>query len=242
MRSLVVAGLIFAVTPFSIFAQSKIRLPKIEPFGYDGFRLMLQQQGLTNVQLQLASAMQTPEETVVVFLGDLSQAFRIRHELTEFVDHGGALLVATDLGGNRKPIRLPWMYSSTFLAERMRFRPGDLFLAGYEDCPRVTRIAPAAASGLFEGVESLAANRPGYLRASSEVQAVAWLPRAVGSDRAEALIATARKGTGRLLLIADHSLLINEMLVHADNARFASNVASWLTENGPTKTVGFLPG
>ena len=31
-------------------------------------------------------------------------------------------------------------------------------------------------------------------------------------------------------MVADHSLFINEMLMHGDNAKLASNLATWLCE------------
>jgi hypothetical protein len=47
---------------------------------------------------------------------------------------------------------------------------------------------------------------------------------------------------GKMLVLADHSVFINDMLLQADNAnwKFAENVASWLTDNGKRKQILFI--
>ena len=47
------------------------------------------------------------------------------------------------------------------------------------------------------------------------------------------------RGGGQLLLMADHSILINGMLWHGDNARLAVNLADWLS-TGERKEVAFI--
>ena len=48
-----------------------------------------------------------------------------------------------------------------------------------------------------------------------------------------------KRGGGRLVLMADHSILINGMLWHGDNARLAVNLADWLS-TGERKEVAFI--
>lgn len=226
-------------------ALAEFSPPKVEPFGLDGFRLMLQQQGLDTVQLRLKSAMQAPDETVIVLIGDISESLRITLGLTAFVNDGGALLVATDLGGpsSRGTKRMPWLYRSEFLSTPIAFSSDARLQPKLSDCPVVTNLDRKHSPDLFDGVRSIVANRPGYLGLSDYVQGVAWLPKAAGRARQVSnreslpLMAVNRLGKGRLLLVADHSIFINEMLIQGDNAQFASNVAHWLVADGNRKRL-----
>ena len=201
---------------------------------------MLQQKGLETVQVRLAAAMEAPEETVIVLMGDLREAERISQGLARFVQDGGALLVATDLGGgtSRQSRRLRWLFGTEFRYSDMRFAGHDQLASKYSDCPLVTDLDRSPEPDLFAGVQSIAANRPGYLQTSNQVHGIAWLPQSTpnGQDPV-ALMGSRRVGKGRMLLVADHSVFINEMLIHADNARFASNVTHWLTADGNRKQV-----
>ena len=47
---------------------------------------------------------------------------------------------------------------------------------------------------------------------------------------------------GRLLVLGDHSLFINGMLWHGDNAMFALNVTSWLAEGGRDQVLFVVNG
>lgn len=53
------------------------------------------------------------------------------------------------------------------------------------------------------------------------------------------VVAAATPPQGRLLLVADHSVFINEMLMHGDNAIFAWNCVNWLCE-GDRKRLVFM--
>ena len=198
---------------------------------------MLQQQGLSATQTQIATALANPTDTVVVVVGDLTTANLIfERQLDPFVDAGGALLVASDSLSNTRvpgqpvnvaPIRgcriKRWNGLSAREVERHGFE-------GYDDCAVVTRFDREGYSDLFNGVDSIVANRPGRVLIQGQgrnTRPAAWLP----PGRRYPLVAISRSRLsrdGRMIIVADHSLFVNEMLIHADNARFASNVAEWL--------------
>lgn len=196
-------------------------MPKINRFGFDGFRLMLQQHDLTTLQTSTDETFGSPTETAVVLVGNLDQASVLFDELQTFVLNGGATLVATDLG-TRRPL-----FGVKFNAGPVQ--TVDDAYRGLHDCPVVTRIDRA--SVVTRGVRRIVTNRPGYLSFGrrGQLEVCCSLP---ATDRQRRRLMGYRHfpGRGRILLVADHSLFINEMLMHGDNAKLASNVATWLCE------------
>lgn len=221
-------------------AQLLPKIPQIQPFGIDGFRLMLQQRGLRATPDRVGTALnEKPEETVAVVIGNLKTAAEggglrndgrgIQDQLTNFVRTGGALLVASDLRGQR--IRKASI-CNTWVREQQRWLSGKKEMEQYAyhdfpDCPVVSRFGRGKEPELFEGVQNLVTNRPGAIRNSDQATNVAWLPMS-GSP---ALMCVKRQGKGKMLFVADHSLFVNEMLVHGDNARFVNNVTEWLCDS-----------
>lgn len=220
----------------SVDAQQLPTFPQLKPFGIDGFRLMLQQRGLTAAPDRLGTALNKDQtSTVAVVLGDLKSVIRIRQQLNNFVLNGGALLIASDHRGQnlpRTPICGTWVRPAPVLGSVSRRKHG---YRSYADCPIVTRFDKELEPNLFAGVNSIVTNRPAQIQSSSSVEKIAWMP----SSRTELpLMARFRaKEFGRMLFVADHSIFINEMLVHGDNALFANNVTEWLCEGGQRKTL-----
>ena len=122
------------------FAQ---KMPKVEPFGIDGFRLMLQQQGLEATQTGVGSAFDHPTETVLVLIGDLSPALSMRGQVNKFLHEGGAALVATD-GGGQEGRTIPWPSPTGNTVFRFirpfRVRDRSECYQGHTDCPIVTEF------------------------------------------------------------------------------------------------------
>lgn len=216
-----VIGLLTVCVVGSAFCQLP-KLPKIERFGIDGFRLMLQQHGLRATQDEVGTAFDSPEETVAILLGDLTDVRRIAAQLNRFINTGGALLIATDVRDSPAPGAVIRATRPIAASDRQK-----LGYRGFNDCPIVTNV-DRNSTPLFDGVSSIVTNRPGRLQCANSVKPIAWLP----SARQPPLMAIYENGPGRLLVIADHSLFINEMLVHGDNAAFANNVCRWLCESG----------
>lgn len=209
-------------------------LPKIKQFGIDGFRLMLQNKGLKATQHRIRTALDLePEQTVAIILGDLRTVTRIRGQIEDFVNNGGALLIASDLRGmqvDRTPICGAWVRPTPALIGPQRTAHA---YRKYADCPIVSDFELSHTEALFAGVRSIVANRPGEVDCVGDVRQIAWLPTPGNPP----LMATYQQNSGRMLFVADHSIFINEMLVHGDNARFVNNVADWLCEGGKRSTL-----
>ena len=191
-------------------------------YGFDGFKLLLEQK-LDPVD----DATGGDRQRVVVILGD-SSGWESK-ALTRFTQ-GAAVLVASDRKGA--------VYGCCDVASGpVLVSEADAYRS-FRDCSQVT---VAAGHRLMEGVGSLVANRPGWLsRMDPRASVIAQLPesssiRYRGRDTpigARPLIAArdALRGNGKLIVVADHSMFINGMLMHGDNALFAINVAEYLTE------------
>ena len=219
-------------------AQLLPKIPQIQPFGIDGFRLMLQQRGLRATPDRVGTALnEKPDDTVAVVMGDLTTVAQggglhndgrgIQDQLTAFVQNGGALLVASDLRGQKiKNAAI----CNTWVREQERWLKtreiAQHAFHSFRDCPIVKSFDDEAEPQLFGAVTQLVSNRPSTIINGNKT-AVAWLPL----EDNPPLMCVKRFGKGKMLFVADHSLFVNEMLVHGDNARFVNNVTHWLCDS-----------
>jgi hypothetical protein len=211
-------------------------------FGFQLFHLLLEQKGLYSVPDFRESMDRRPRQTAVVLMGDLNRVpTDLRARLQKFLDSGGVVLVASDQGS---------FFKSLFLISDGTFEAQDDESAyqGFPDCPIVDEFLPGTA--ILNGVNSLVANRTGVISRIDDRfgnwSILARLPDLVdhrSRRRSQApLIAewkSRERGGGQLLLMVDHSILINGMLWHGDNARLAVNLADWLS-TGERKEVAFI--
>lgn len=214
-------------------------------FGFQLFHLLLEQKGMYSVSDFREPMDKRPRETAVVLLGELSKLRTdLRSRVEQFLARGGAVLVASDESA---------FFSGLFLLRKGPFevRADEFAYQGFRDCPVVTDLR--SGNPVLDGVSSLVANRCGLIaRTDNRLgnwQTLARLPVIVGGGigrRSEIpLIAEFRsryRGGGRLILMADHSILINGMLWHGDNARLATNLADWLSDDGRKEVVFVVDG
>jgi hypothetical protein len=201
-------------------------------FRLDLFQLILTQRGVA-VTRSGDDVLNRPEESIIVLVGDIERVpTELRIQLREFVHRGGALLAASDLETS-----LPGLFS--IRPGPVEVRDPRLQYEGFSDCPRVTRLN--SNHELTVGVSELIANRCGWVDTLSQQSGyavgVADLPRLAeapqGNPSGKSLIATMQSDQsrfGRMVVIADHSLLISGMLLHGDNAIFAVNLVNWLSQ------------
>ena len=244
-----IVSLMFLSVSSSLFAQLENLAPRenlaplenvaqqlgIQRFGYQGFQLLLQQEGIKQVTADYDKAFTKPGDTVFIILGDTSNLTGIGHRLDLFVQRGGGLLLATDVGdrhiGNHFGV-FPRAYSPDYDA-----RQRDAF-RGLEDCPLITQFRNS--HPLFAGIEQLATNRPGVLGTvptisnQKSIQQVAWLK---SRRRRSYKFVVAHESKGKMVAIGDHSLFVNEMLFQEDNMKFAKNCIDWLFEGRRRKQV-----
>lgn len=214
-------------------------------FGFQLFHLLLEQKGLYSVSDFAKPMEQRPRQTSVVLVGKMGNLpAGLRAQLQEFVGRGGTLLVATDESA---------FFSDLFLVRQGPFevRTDKDAYQGYRDCPVVTDLP--SRSHIMDGVSRIIANRSGAIAQMNNRlgnwQTLARLPDVEAGSlgrRAElpliAQMQSRYRQGGRLLLMADHSILINGMLWHGDNAKLAVNLADWLSAGGQKEVVFIVDG
>jgi hypothetical protein len=143
--------------------------------------------------------------------------------LAGFLRAGGRLALADDYGNGRELLnlyRISRQDSTSVDAPRLRGNE-DLLVA-----------APGDPHILTDGVSAVVANHPQTVY-HAELQPIL----AFGSRPGNAVVLAGAVGEGRLVAIADPSMLINNMLQFRGNRRFAANLASYLTEGRSGKLV-----
>lgn len=208
------------------------------------FRYLLGKAKLTG--LDVGAEKDDPAHTLVIVLGKTDPRDQLHLRIEAFVEQGGALLVATDLNEPSHRLREPFQVQ---VQEGLTV-PGEnpeLAYHGFSDCPFVKPTGVKAVP-VFEGLSRVATNVPGYFvfagRGLPEgLSVLARFPAdAVPSGfprwkRAYPFAIGGKLGKGRVLLLSDHSVFINCMMMPRDNDNFsfAANCVEWLCEGPPRR-------
>jgi hypothetical protein len=190
-----------------------------------------------------ADTLKAGEVAIIVF-GQPWPLERLSGKLRSFINAGGRLLFATDRQtsaletdfGIRVDGRLLGIEVSSALA-----------FHGLSQCPFVMALQNTERS-IFLGYSRIATNRPSFLeitgRSAKPIRPLARLPRDVEIERGESVGFLPRQrlgraaifaaggvvGKGRILVLADHSVFINDMMLQPDNDNFdfALKALQWL--------------
>ena len=212
--------------------------------GYNGFRMLLEERGLT-VRTDMSATLTRPKESVVVMFGDVTRVSLAEwRRLRAYVAQGGSLLVASERG-----FKLPGV--SLFSRGPVASLDQDSQYQGFEDCIVLSDLNQS--HPLSKGLRRIIVNKTGWMSTSEDTslqwQVIAALTDDVlpGSARHRPVIMAgidAAPGTGVMILSADQSLFSDGMLWHGDNSLFAIQVSDllckgnrkWLTvyDNGQT--------
>ncbi|MBL8792697.1 MAG: hypothetical protein JNM56_02200 [Planctomycetia bacterium] len=190
-------------------------------------------------------------QVLLVVLGDTGFLKRFgRTSLAAFVQQGGALLVATDRKTGRDALessfrlRVSGDYLKIDRRSAAAYRRSD-------DCILISSFDRT--DPLFFQVDRIATNRPSHLTLgiTSPLRPVAWFPAGtfgektpddLAADRQYPFAASGQLRHGRVLVLGDHSVFINDMILQPDNDNFffACNAIHWLTEDGKRAEVLFV--
>lgn len=212
--------------------------------GYNGFRMLLEERGLT-VRTDLSATLRRPKESVVVMFGDVRRVeLEEWRQLRAYVAQGGSLLVASERG-----FKLPGV--SLFSRGPVSSLDIDSQYQGFEDCIVLSELNRS--HPLSKGLRRIIVNKTGWMSTSEDSslqwEVIAALTKDVlpGSARYRPVIMAgidAAPGTGVMILSADQSIFSDGMLWHGDNSLFAIQVSDllcrgkrkWLTvyDNGQT--------
>jgi hypothetical protein len=216
--------------------------------GTQAFRYILNQRHFNPV-LSADDAVREPRRTLIVVFGDTSVLDALPVRVADFVKDGGAVLLATDRGSPDQRADRSWQDQlGVQVVEQPVLAKSDRFCyQGYKECPFVLPVE-ADSTGLFEDLHAwVATNRAGFLRSHPAATGIslhvaAIFPPGCSSSRAEhplekvgfrlPFAVTGKWGDGRVLVLADHSVFINNMMLQRDtgNADFTFNCLDWLRE------------
>lgn len=213
--------------------QDPVPAPVHWDSGMDLFCSMLQSQGLrakdlkrTDPQtLALDRFFADPKRSAVILTGDVEPS---RFEgIRAYLNAGGMLLLATDQTTR---------FENLCIVRGGRVRDSQNS-HGFRDClllrPRLSDHS------LMQGVDTVLTNQSGWISVLNRFPSVRWtvpirLPQSAipGASTGSPLLATADVGdfpSGRLIVLADDSLLTNGMLWHANNKTLALNLVNELS-------------
>ncbi|HEY8506612.1 MAG TPA: DUF4350 domain-containing protein, partial [Gemmataceae bacterium] len=224
----------------------------LSPAGTEALRFLLKKEGIEPLR-RISDLPRGVSRTMVIILGDTTGLKGTKSwplHFGPFLSSGGSILIATD-----RPLAFvddmnPLDRSSDFLRI-----PGTLLEStdpracyrGLSFCPFVSpdlgehagdqRFEPFRP--LFDSLTSVATNNPSHIemvKPGAFIPLAAFPPsaREVGTrHRAGHFAAGTTEGRGRLLVLADHSVFINEMILQPDNDNFdfALNCINWLRQN-----------
>lgn len=133
--------------------------------------------------------------------------------LQELLDHGGIVCLADDIGGDRRFLD---HYHFTLLPPK--------------NAPAIAAAIPGVQHPLTKGLRTIWTNRSASLRHES-------LPPLLSlRDSRSALLMAGSNGRGTLIVLADPSVFIRQMLPTGDNRLLATNLLRFLAEPPPGRT------
>jgi hypothetical protein len=234
-------GLVCVSLVAALWTTSAAAQPPKQPFGEGShaLRVLLHRAGLTPITSEWMlrdEAEDHPERILIISLGNQSWLQHFPYDLRSFHELGGAFLGASDRFSQE------WLrpYQVVIGFDFVRIEPtSKLAYRGLADCPMVVPESDAACP-VFEGLHRVATNRPTYLALDERAPSIAarfpvdcTTVNNTSTPRYFAVGGPIKQG--RVLLMADHSVFINDMMLPTDNDNFdlAHNAIDWLTEYDP---------
>jgi hypothetical protein len=232
------AALLLLMAATSAPAQSKPSPAFLE--GTEVFRRILYDRKFTPLHTfnELAA---DPRHSILIVFGDGRPLTEVPGGLEGFVKKGGALFLATD--------RALSLAAESALSQTADVRVSgqlvichdkDLCYKGFDACPFL-KPAAGANPDLFRNLTTVASNAPSYLvRTTPFFPRARWLaslPKECALEGSGKPFATPPLfavgddlGNGRVLVLADHSIFINEMMLPENNGNveFTYNCLEWL--------------
>ncbi len=208
--------------------------------------------------LQGVAELDDPPHTLLIVLGDTTVLDEVPGGLKNFLQRGGAVLLATDRATPYSRLEQDFGLKVTGEPVRSVGAEGQaVAYRGIPECPLLQGV-PGAVPDLFGELPggrgfhlvNVATNRPSFLLRTGRphgLPVVARLPAGCTYPREAGLLARmpllefavgGEVGDGRLLVLADHSIFINDMMLQqdTDNIDFTYNCIEWLTQGKESRT------
>jgi hypothetical protein len=224
--------------------------------GTDYFRYVLKQNGAVSIKDADALLDNSDRKALIVFgRTETLDQLTLDHVLRTFLEHGGRVLIATDRRTSDAVFKEIGVQIAGDTWEMPEGNPHAIYRQSLAQCPLIVDYgrsrtkrptAPffgGAVSDTGSPVTNIATNLPSWIAPTSRYLPVATLVRpgysfSLGSgrrvDNQVMLGALSVNWKGNLLVLADHSIFINDMMCQADNdnAPFANNIVHWLMDAG----------
>jgi hypothetical protein len=218
---------------------------RVAATGFDAFRGLAQRAGLQPLKTW-GELRADPRRNVLIVMGDVVQTGLNPEDLQAFLNDGGTVFVATD--HPTWPVN-DWLSSLRFFIPAGRVTTGNTaeMYRGLSDCPYVVPAVQDQVP-IFHDLKKVATNRPGEVRAPGATVLARFGRSCVSAAPPDRFSRFLRAdfavyqpvGAGRLLVMSDHSVFINTMMMKDDNDNFtlAERTLEWLV--GPEKRSGCL--
>ncbi len=174
---------------------------------------------LVNLTESLGYRVNEPGEKVAVVLLAPNESMDVK----AFFERRGRILIADDFGGKINEILSDFGIS---IAGK-ELKCSTYCLYGYEYLPKVVKFTDHAIS---RGVGEVVTNHPSWIARCSS-------PVAYFEDGR--IFAAVVERAGKLIVVSDPSVFINEMLGYGDNRRFYVNIIEFLTDGDRSYSILF---
>jgi hypothetical protein len=211
------------------------------------FRRMLYDMGYEQGLKNFDRLDKQPEETLLIVLGWTGKLAELPGGLKSYLDRGGALLLATDRWITPDSVRKQVVDVAGVTVAGESVVSTRYCYKGQSFCPYLAwwEPDPILSHKLSSGV---ATNVPSYLKQETNplphgLRKMAFLPPPDGNSVPPLFAVGGDVGKGRVLVLADHSIFINEMMLPEDtsNVEFAGNCLNYLRgDEGTRKHVLFI--
>jgi hypothetical protein len=211
---------------------------------------------------ELKELEQQPEDKVLIVFGETDVLDKVPGGLVRFIQNGGAALVATDRQTSREKGKALEPFG-VWVDGRLVSAPFQDNYKGLEECVSIEFVSDLGRPTIFTpdpDKPRVATNRSSFLHAKVpglSIQATfpptCWFTDLDASGKPVAVerpldplrfAAAGEIGSGRIIVLADHSVFINEMLWQLDiqNLDFAYSSIDWLTGRKRTRALFFDEG
>jgi hypothetical protein len=267
------AGLLGLLAALAVLSPGRCAAQKVDPArakalreGTHVFRRILFDNGLRPLGELKAMVEEDPSKTILIVQGNLYAVSHVPvspRGLAEFVERGGAVLIAGDHppGGGTAVRYIRDLAGVDIGPDTMTCPDPESCFHNLPYCP-LLRPSESASQTLFKDRLQVATNVPSWLiarkRVPGSIAPLAYLPPGTvvesrGDLNPWGLVLEKRRrpplfavggerGEGRVLVLADHSIFINEMMLPTDNnnVEFTYNVVDWLREGKKRDRVLFI--
>jgi hypothetical protein len=221
--------------------------PKV-PFEQDNhaFRFVLDSFGYHPASVE--DAFSVPTQSIVIFFGQTSIRGKVPANLFKYLEAGGAVLIATDRKTDPILDRQIGVHVTGEIVQA--WAESSKYRGSADYCPLITVAETAGLpASPFRAQRPVATNKPSYFERSKNdflLPVLATFPddcRVNGERKWRLPFALGGKvDKGRLLVLSDHSVFINGMMLQPDNDNFefACNCLKWLNNTGHRWDVLFV--